>query len=304
MATITEKYEEFLSKELNQTKLPPLRLLVSGETGTGKTTIAHDLAIALGATFVDLRLYSSVKSLDHMITDAQSEKKFLKHSTSLKPKILILDALDKMVPGATYQEIIKNLREIRSCATDFHVVVITTRTHFFRTIDDEHFRDTYRFQLLHLKKDSVLQFAEHLGHRNALEAAMERSTSIEEMACKPLLLGMLIQCLKDDYDIKKIEDYEDLFSYIIEPWLIRDTEDSILSQPLRLKCMQGLALYALSTGGKPISYSRIDSLINIFINPLNYEQRERFNTDLRVCGFLRRMGSDLFEFQHASFYEY
>lgn len=301
------RYRDILGSKLASALPPPLWLLIKGDTGAGKTTLTRQLAQSLpSAIFVDLRDYSGSQRFDDVIADADGSDISFTDGDSESSRILILDALDKMVPGATYQVTVENLRAIRACATHYHVVVITARTTFFRTHREEQLRDAKVVSLLPLSQDSALQRSEMFKVRPELTAALQRSEAIRDMVGKPLLLDILLQMLRDGQDITGIEDQEDLFAYIIDSWLARDATDAIISSTVRLKCMQCLALHFLSTGGSPITYSAIDSLIERMLAPLSQEQMERFNTDLRVCGFLRRLehGNDMFEFQHAAFYEY
>lgn len=301
------RYRDTLGSKLLTALPAPLWLLIVGDTGAGKTTLVRQLTQNLPhAIFIDLRDYSVSQRFDDVISAADVNDVTFARDDPEPPRILILDALDKMVPGATYQVTVENLRTIRACATPYHVVIITARTTFFRTQREEQLRDAKLVRLLPLSQDSSLQRSEMLMVRPQLDAALKSSEAIRDMASKPLLLDILLQMLQDDQDITKIEDQEDLFAYIIDSWLARDTTDAIISSGVRLKCMQCLALHFLSTGGKPIAYSTIDSLIKKMLAPLSQEQLERFNTDLRVCGFLRRLkhDNDMFEFQHAAFYEY
>jgi nucleoside phosphorylase len=301
------RYRETLHSNLAAALPLPLWLLVTGDTGAGKTTLVRGLARSLPrAVLIDLRDYSASQRIFDVLADADASDVGFARGDSEPPRILILDALDKMVPGATYQVTVENLREIRASATPYHVVIITARTTFFRTHSDEQLRDAKVVRLLPLRQDNALLRSEMFQVRPEFSAALQHSEAIRDMAGKPLLLDILLQMLRDGQDITMIEDQEDLFAYIVDSWLVRDAPDAITSSAVRLKCMQCLALHFLSTGGTPITYSAIDSLITKMFDPLPPGQLERFNTDLRVCGFLRRLegGNDTFEFQHAAFYEY
>lgn len=304
---ILARYRDILGLKLAAALPPPLWLLVTGETGAGKTTLATQLVQNLPfAVFIDLRDYSTSQRFFEVIANADVRDVSFAHGDQEPPRILILDALDKMVPGATYQVTVENLRDIRACATPYHVVLITARTTFFRTHREEQLRDAKVVRLLPLSQHNALQRSEMFKVHHEFSAALQQSDAIRDMAGKPLLLDILLQMLRDGQDITKIEDQEDLFAYIVDSWLARDATDAITSSAVRLKCMQCLALHFLSTGGTPITYAAIDALITKMLAPLSQEQMERFNTDLRVCGFLRRLerDNDMFEFQHAAFYEY
>ncbi len=304
---VLARYRETLSLKLSGALAPPLWLLVTGDTGAGKTTLAKQLVQNFpSAVFIDLRDYSESQRFFEVIADADVMRPSFAHGDSEPPRILILDALDKMVPGATYRVTVENLRAIRTYAATYHVVVITARTTFFRTHREEQLRDAKVVRLLPLSQHSALQRSEMFNVRPELTAALQCSEAVRDMACKPLLLDILLQMLRDGQDITEIGDQEDLFAYIIDSWLARDATDAITTSAVRLKCMQCLALHFLSTGGRPITYSAIDSLVKEMLAPLSQEQTEQFNTDLRVCGFLRRSerDNDMFEFQHAAFYEY
>lgn len=301
------RYREILGAKLTAALPSPLWLLITGDTGAGKTTLVRELARSLPrAVSFDLRNYSASKRFCDLIEEAGGGDVSYASSDSEPPRILMLDALDKMVPGATYQVTVENLRDIRACADDYHVVIITARTTFFRTHREEQLRDAEVVRLLPLHQHNALLRSEAFNVRPEFSAALQHSAAIRDMAAKPLLLDILLRMLREGHDISAIEDQEDLFAFIIDSWLSRDASDSIITSAIRLKCMQCLALHFLGTGGSPITYSAIDSLIKQMFAPLSPEQVERLNTDLRVCGFLRRLerGNDMFEFQHAAFYEY
>lgn len=285
--------------------MDPLQILITGDTGAGKTTLARNLAQAFGGVFIDLRDYSPSGSHSEFLTATEREVRSPRETLTLRrSRILTLDALDKMVPGATHQTTTENLRLIRLSALRHHVTIITARTPFFRTHREEQLRDTKHVRLMPLDKDTVFFLSESVGLRDVLNAAWERSGAVRDLSRKPLLLDMLMEMLKKGIDVSHIEDQEDLFAQVIDLWLTRDAHDAIIPSDLRLKFMQCLALHSLSTGGSAISYATIDSLIKQMFSPATAEQVERFNTDIRVCGFLKRLDQDQFEFQHAAFYEY
>ncbi len=115
---------------------------------------------------------------------------------------------------------------------------------------------------------------------------------------------MLIDLAKENGDLSRLHSTGDLFSQIIDPWLIRDGTDAVLSNDIRLKCMQAIAVHALGGGGRPLTYRAINEYCDPILQPVSAKERDEFNSDIRNCGVLRRLAKDEFEFQHALFYEY
>src|SRR5260370_29304455 len=68
-----DHYRSIVIDKLLAYKLPPLWLLISGDTGTGKSTLASELRRVLRAVFVDLRDFSSTISLETLISRAKTQ---------------------------------------------------------------------------------------------------------------------------------------------------------------------------------------------------------------------------------------
>jgi uncharacterized protein YjbI with pentapeptide repeats len=301
-------YEEFIDRFGQHIKQKLLTkrflLLILGETGLGKTSIGQLLSDFFDACYVDLRNFTSNIPLRDLIKETEPNQKYKMHKKFRKARVIFLDSFDKMVPGATHGETLLNFREILAETNHYHVVVIMARTHFFKSISEEQLRGFNRLKLMPITVSSALEYAEQFSLKGKLYIAIKNSESLSNMACNPLILGMLLQLIREGKDISQIETKEELFSIIVDQWLIRDSDSSRLSNQNRLYLMKRLSLHSLENGGKPFKYSTIDTVIEEKFGEINQEAKERFNTDLRVCGFIKRHDPDLFEFQHALFYEY
>src|SRR5579864_2586528 len=280
-------------------------LLRGGEnfcgSGAGKTTLAQHLTSSFFCTYVDLRNCSQSQPFGLLLKEAELISRTNRPEKA--PRVLVLDALDKMTPGAAHSTVVSNLREIRSQATGYTAVIITARTAFFRTHTDEQLGARHVL-LQPIPPDAVLRLALDDALGPEFQAAVAKSNRLIDLATKPLLYQLLIRLIREGHDISKIEDDEDIFALLTDHWLSRDAPDALLDSKVRMTCMQCLAVQALATGGAPVSYASIDSLVVKIFGSLTSSQLEQMNADLRICGFLRRIGDDLFDFEHATFYEY
>lgn len=291
-----------LSKDY-ASKVKPLKILISGETGAGKSTLMTILAS---------NLFSKILNFEEEAHNEVPYKTFLDNSLPKfdagenirQPKIAFFDAFEKLKPGATRQEIREQVKTIEDSTKHIHCIIISARSNFLINYVDEGFSDYNIIELSALDPMVVHDLALSVGDNDNFADIIRRTNTIGELCTKPLLFSMLADLYLEGINLTSIKSRLDVFSLIVDRWLVRDEDASLLRSSTRFLITKRLAVLCLGEGKNCFSYHDIDSVLITQFNEIDPSTVERFNSDIRNCGFIRRRESGAFEFQHASLLEY
>lgn len=296
-----ERYEEL--KEKYKTKYHPLKFLISGETGAGKSTLVNSLSKTFNSSVINLEAevdfsIDFVSFLNSRIINPKV------HSTKNKAKIIFFDAFEKIRPGSTRKEIREQVKSISEVTKDYHCVVISIRSNFLLNYIDEGFSPYKLIEICSLEKKSMQLLAKKVGGNHDFFKVVSSSLTLSELARKPLLFSLLANYYLDEGDLKLVNSRYDLFEYIVDKWLMRDEGSSPISSGARLLITKRLAIYCLGRGKNSFSYEDINKALDDQFTKLSKKAIERYNNSIRSCSFIRHNDDGDFEFQHASFLEY
>ncbi len=209
-------------------------------------------------------------------------------------------------------------------------LLITCRTHYFRTLRDEqtHFRaedrdnirpEHYRdpFLLLPFNEEQIRAYLSHTVGDAEVDRAMEALDSIHnlrELAERPYTLSLI----SDQFS--RIEKWKaegrritglTLYREMVLSWLERDNGKHHFSADHKQAIMEHFAAELWRTGEKFWSIGEIEDWLLGFVASRpeiarHYERTsvDLLKEDLRTATFLVRDGSDRFRFAHTSLQEY
>jgi len=306
---ITHYSRKIIDKSLYKGKNIKLKYLILGDTGAGKTTLSKSLYSKLQSKKKIFLIYLNLSQyFEGSILDLQdsfnSENKSLRELINNKKNIvLIIDSLDKMIPGAIYSEKISKFREIMTISSTCLVTCLFVRTHFFKDIFEENILGFNKLYLMPLSKKTILDFLKK--QENLEDIFIEKLANDKKRLLffnRPLLLNMMIETDPIKFDL--LLNTDDIIETYINQWLVRDQLYSKISFDKKKLLLSMIAIETFQNQGKNIYYSELNRIIKIRECEINEDELESFNSDLRTCSFLRRNKNDQYEFMHDIFYEH
>lgn len=308
------------------------QLVILGDLGTGKTTLMKFLADELARGFcadplrnpapvlvelMEVRKQVSLKSLilDHFNNRGLSLSDFrrFEHLIELGRVILIFDAFDEMADRVRKDEMLKNLEELLSLIKKGGKILLTCRTHYFKS---------YQEQVKMIGQEAeVVELADFTDHQvqNFLSLArpgMEESDwqliqdtyDLKELAQRPLFMDMIVKHLPRPGEPSSLDSAK-LYQKYVEIWAKREREKGRqLAEETRIGMMTELSWWMWQMDYKTV-HSR--DLLK-FAEHLSATQKFDFGNEdaedvaneLKTASFLKRAGDDLFVFRNPSFNEY
>jgi WD40 repeat protein len=256
--------------------------------------------------------------------------------------VVIFDGLDEVLVHMSEQQGQGLLRELLRILPpqlvsgggrrpDAGRVVLTCRTHFFRTIRDQHtfFRAQDRdgvgpdlYEALHLLPFDDAQIRAYLEGKQGVagvDKAIELIRSVHDLAglatrpynlrliCEQL--GRLERRIAEGGSI----DAAGLYDELVQSWLERDTGKHQFERDHKVRLMEDLAALLWRTEARRIRATELEAWLRARL--LDDEDLRRWvqlarpdpavlAEDLRTATFIVRPGSDEFEFAHTSLLEY
>lgn len=207
-------------------------VLVLADSGMGKTTFCLNFF-----DYLKKRLKSDVALISLARTNALQR---VEEVPSKRTTTLILDALDEdpkaLINGAD------RISEIMDACSDFPLVILTCRTHFFENDAAIPVRTgvskivprsagkspAYEFARLYLLPFDKSQIEEFLRRSfpvfNIMSASNRRKSremisTIPDLSARPMLLALVPQLIKEKAEFTEI--YE-LYEYMVQQWLVRE----------------------------------------------------------------------------------
>jgi len=345
-------------------------LVVFGEYGMGKTVATQTLTQTLLSRrerdpsvplpiYFDLRLLSSElrtrdAALDELLAD------LIKHAwrtgraqpsvtpddviTAVQQRraVVIFDGLDEVLVHMSAQKGQGLLRELlrilppqlataAASGRDAGKVVLTCRTHFFRTVRDQHtfFRAQDRdgvgpdlYEALHLlpfDDHQVRAYLERTQGAPGVDRAVDLLRSVHDLAglaSRPYSLRLICEQL-ERLERRIAEgrpiDAAGLYDELVKSWLERDLGKHQFERDHKLRLMEDLAALLWRRKARRIDVAELEQWLRSRL--FDDEDLSRWvqlarpdpavlAEDLRTATFIVRPGSDQFEFAHTSLLEY
>lgn len=320
-----------------------IQTIVLGDYGTGKTTTSKRIFWTQAKRylknpssnrvpiFIKLQEYNN-KHIDQrtFIERALSEMAENKQLTYQKiqdfnrqGKLLwILDGFDEMVTCVNINLIKKNFTEILKLVQSQSRLILTSRTHFFKTKDEltdtlkgtelyDQLRQEIQFQVLFVEpftKEDINKYVQIRLKDDAEEFlnVIYDNSQLEDLASRPILLEMIIKTLPKMIESEVKLNLPNLYDQYTRIWLDRDIARTNMTTDERVIFCQNLAWYFFTEDKYEIHYAELPQFILAqFPDEISIKyKREFLEYDVQTTTFLHRDDAGNYSFTHKSFLEF
>lgn len=328
---------------------------ILGDYGTGKTSFCRQYAARQGRRWlanpdherapllISLRDYARTLNIEGLITLALVNQYNIQGATleafrryNAEGKLLLLlDGFDEMIEPAGLHAAVDNFLEITRVVVPGSKVILTCRTHYFRThreaeallhgptwrsasvfqgagtfddaIDLRHYPN---FETIYLEPFSdddirtVLQ-ARFPDRWETYWEQIQRIYNLPDLARRPVLLDMIAATLPELKEGQAINAAR-LYQVYTDAWLEREIAKgrTLLTPSDRRLFAEELAMEMMRTGTFAIHYSRIPARVRTHFRLEKADEVDYFDADVRTCNFLSRDAAGQYTFAHKSFMEF
>ncbi len=324
-------------------------LTLLGDVGTGKTFLARMTAYRLALAhledpageplpvLIDLRHADRQVRLEglvlsHLATTGLPNVTFelFQYALSHGRLVLILDGFDEMSARVTPQVTARNFEELTRCVQGAAKVLLTCRTHYFRSRSEEleviladsgqyaseAARDLYweiisrkGYRIAYLRPFSLSQVEEYVarvkkeGAKQALRK-MRTTYNLMELAHTPLLLEMVVKSI-DKLSAEEINPAT-LYQVYTDAWIHREQWREVFSPDKKLAFTIALARSLWQNEQSSIHHIELAQYVQ---KELASEVRDprrlvEMDSEIRVATFLTRDDLGSYSFAHKSFGEF
>jgi|GEM_PF-4488673 len=238
--------------------------------------------------------------------------------------VLLLDGFDEMESKSNKDIILHNFDEINKLVTRKSKVILTSRTHYFKThsqVNDifnpqydtellRMIRGNPRFEVLELLEFNYGQIIEFLERHTDKYVEMWRKIkstyNLDDLSKRPILLEMIIRTLPKILEDGGEINASRLYEIYTDIWIRREDWRSVMDPDEKEIFMIELALHMFINNIQSVHFTELNQIV------LNHFKRkiissgdaDVFYTDTMTCSFLNRDKSGNYKFIHKSFLEY
>lgn len=315
-----------------------------GDYGTGKSSFLLYLTYVLAKSFKDdpfnipvpifisLKNYNQIKDIKGMIMDVlKNDYNIIIHSSAYFQNlledgklILLLDGFDEMESKSNKDIILKNFDEIAKLVTKNSKVVLTSRTHYFKThsqVKDifnpqydtdllKMIRGNHRYEIMELLEFNNEQIIEFL-HRHTddymeIWRKIKSTYNLEDLSKRPILLEMIIRSLPALLKAGREINSSRLYEVYTDMWVQREDWRSVMNRDEKTIFMEELSLHMFLNDIQSVNYNNLNQIVlDHFKRKItSKEDADVFDTDTRTCSFLNRDYNGNYKFIHKSFMEF
>lgn len=327
-------------------------LMILGDYGTGKTTLCHAFSARLAENHLinphesPMPLLIELRTVKHCARLVDALFDHLKLFGISDPNlgvilslldegalVLLLDGLDEFVAEYDLPELTRILLEFTLHQSTRAKVIITCRTHYFRSafetaktffpdLQDSNkvlvsplyrelsSRHDYGIVYLDMFTDAMVEkyLRTTLGlSAKELQERLPWLFSLKDLLTRPILLDMMVQTLPQLEGVRdKITEY-DLYDIYTRMWAKRDAWRRSWTIEARLSFVRFLAFSLFVEGKDCIHYEPLLDQLKAFYQPnrdIRQEELIIIETDARTATFLVRDSEGNYRFAHSSFYEF
>ena len=317
-----------------------------GDYGTGKTTLCLQLVYELARdhredpvgtripVFVQLRDFDLRTGVRRPIMDALADAGVrITDSTAFDIMlrngrfVLFLDGFDEAADRLDRRGVLQAFSQVSHLAQGRSKVVLTCRTHYFRTEDqtlatltaktmtplmqEVHRRDDFR--ILELQKYDETQIMELMSRYSSdyrdQWRRMKETYNLADLARTPILMNIMMNSLQELFDCRSSEGIHSasLYDLYTKLWLDRDDARSDVTVEERARFTEELAWRMYKDDRLTVPQEELSDAVADFLTgraSLDRDRLERLDTNIRTCNFLARNRHGDYQFAHKSFMEF
>lgn len=241
--------------------------------------------------------------------------------------LLVFDGFDEMATKSSKRITIENFRRIADLARGQTKMLLTCRTHYFRTrvaerellkgsLDMEigrHVRSAATFDIMYLREfedDQIRLFLKrHTSKWRSIWSTIGSTYNLGDLAKRPVLLEMILKTVSA-IKAKKDINICDLYKFYTDIWIEREDWHSVMTLEGKRLFMENLAyrMHKESDSGEDyaIHYSKLPTPIREHFREdiVTRDDLDYYDHDTRTCSFLNRTAKGNYKFIHKSFMEY
>ena len=336
---------EILKEWLEDPRWNQMTLL--GDVGTGKTFLSRMLTLRLAKEYladpvdnplpilVDLRYADRQLSLEGLILTHLSNHglpkatfELFQHALAAGQVVVIFDGFDEMAARVTPQITARNFQELARCVRGRAKVLLTCRTHYFKSRSDEETvildapdedicdtaRDLYwdlvvrkGFQIAYLKSFETSQIDEYVmkvkgdGGKEALKR-IRSIYNLMELSRRPMLLDMIVKSI---HRLSEDTNAAELYQVFTATWTHRDRWRDLLTVQQKLTILFRLAWHLWSTKKASIHYKDLfQHIAQVQNGPSDPQELVDIDHEVRTASFLVRDDAGNYSFAHKSYAEF
>jgi len=334
--------DEYIEKWINQEDKNHIILL--GDYGTGKSSFLLYLTYILAKSFIDdpinvpipifisLKNFKKIRDIKKLILSVMNNDYDVSIFTLSDfqqlleegKMILLLDGFDEMESKSNKEIILHNFEEINKLVTKKSKVILTSRTHYFKThsqVNDlfnpqydtellKMIRGNPRFKVLELldfNNSQIIEFLKlHTNDYMDMWRKIKSTYNLDDLSKRPILLEMIIRTLPKLMETEQDINSSDLYKIYTDIWIQREDWRSVMDPDEKAVFMAELALYMFLNNIQSVHFTDLHQIVlNHFKRTIiSKDDADFFYTDTRTCSFLNRDESGNYKFIHKSFMEY
>ena len=238
--------------------------------------------------------------------------------------LLIFDGFDELADSTDQRTALSKLREINSLAVGKSKVILTCRSHYFKTEEQSidflvpEAMTPFMRELSHRQEFSIIEIQE-FSEPQILELVsrytdapqvfwddLKTIYNLADLSTRPILLTMILQTFPLLKEMRGKVESTDLYTIYTTYWLEREKWRSVLSTEDKFYFAEELAWQMFSQSRLSIHHEdMLQEIKRLYRDRYSEEQiSQTLNSDIRTSTFLSRNRDGYFFFIHKSFMEF
>ena len=305
-------------------------LVVLGDYGIGKTSFCYKFASDL-TEYSHVPVVIELKTMreENVLWEELIKREIKRISSTLENIVLILDGFDELSLKFDKEKVLKEIEKLSETTQEFAKVILTTRTQFFRSGQEEReilirepgmpqrgpvslpypekFERIYVSPFGNEEIKAYLNLA--LGEKKALDFwdnIIEKVFDIKDLAKRPILLDLITKHSEDISKIRGVVTPAKLYETVTEGWRKREGERAPENIML---FMEELAYRMFTRQESQLHFDTLREAIDSYFDGKTREKLElslaNLDYQIRNCTLLSRNEAEgYYAFGHRSFIEY
>lgn len=334
--------DQYIEKWINQDDKNHIILL--GDYGTGKSSFLLYLTYTLAKSlkdnlidipipiFISLKNFKKIHDIKQLILEVMKNDYNISFNSPFYLQklledgkiILLLDGFDEMESKSNKDIILHNFLEINKLITKKSKVILTSRTHYFKThsqVNDifnpqydtellKMIRGNPRFkvmELLEFNQGQIIEFLElHTDSYMDMWRKIKSTYNLDDLSKRPILLEMIIRTLPTLLETGQEINSSKLYEIYTDIWIQREDWRSIMDPEEKAIFMAKLALNMFLNNIQSVHFTELHQIVLDHFKKtiISKDDADIFITDTRTCSFLNRDESGNYKFIHKSFMEF